>query len=247
MIDKKFIYSGPSWAHQSFDTPQGLEPNKTSLLKQWGLENIAVNISQRGSNANAEYSKFTGQTQVFRPEINGTFDLSLPIIYVMCEPLGIFNDNPSYLNEYIDNSRALWDMRYLKNKQFMRKLSRLNNRVAVIGAHADVSDVPDNVTIIDSSWQNFLRQEAGLDTGYNWGSEVLHRHMTDNDCLEDMLTGSYKNKESVEFIVDKIWNQFDIWKKLEKNKLFCDVHPNKLGNELYAKHTLDNVQEFLGL
>lgn len=247
MMDKKFIYSGPSWAFQSFDTPQGHEPNTTNLLKEWGLENIAVNISNRSSNANAEYSKFTGQTQVFTPEINGTFDLSLPIIYVMCEPLSIFNATPNYLDKYFDSGiNSVWDMRTRRDKYFMERLSKLDNRVAVIGAHADVSDVPDNVTIIDSSWQNFLRQEAGLDTGYNWGVEVLHTQL----CLSnniDMLKMSYRNRKNVELFVDKFWNQFDIWKQLEKKKLFCDVHPNKRGNKLYAKHTLNNVQEFLGL
>ena len=233
MTDKKFIYSGPSWAFQSFDTPEGDEPNTTNLLKEWGLGDIAINISKGGGNSIEQYERFK--------------DLNLPVIYVMCEPLSIFNATPNYLDKYFDGGiNSVWDMRTRRNKNFMERLSQLNNRVAVIGAHADVSDVPDNVTVIDSSWQNFLRQESGLDTGYNWGVDALHTQLSLSNNI-DMLKMPYRNRKNVELFVDKIWNQFDIWKKLEKNKLFCDVHPNKLGNELYAKHTLDNVQEFLGL
>ena len=165
----------------------------------------------------------------------------------MCEPLSIFNDTPNYLDKYFDSGiNSVWDMRTRRDKNFMETLSKLDNRVAVIGAHSDVSDVPDNVTVIDSSWQNFLRQESDLDTGYNWGVDALHTQLSLSNNL-DMLDKTYKNRKTVEFFVDKFWNQFDIWRQLEKKKLFCNVHPNKRGNKLYAKHTLNNVQEFLGL
>jgi hypothetical protein len=137
-------------------------------------------------------------------------------------------------------------MRKRRDKLFMDRLSKLNNPVAVIGGHSDFYYVPDNVTVIDSSWQNFLRQESNLDTGYNWGVDAFHTQLrlSKNDHMLDIKKN---NRESVELFVDKIWNQFDIWKKLEKNKLFCNVHPNKRGNKIYAKHTLGNVREFLGL
>ena len=231
--NKKFVYSGPSWAQQSYNTPEGNEPNTTNLLKEWGLEDIAINISKGGSNSREQYERFKS--------------LNLPVIYVMCEPLSIFNDTPNYLDKYFDSGiNSVWDMRTRRDKNFMETLSKLDNRVAVIGAHSDVSDVPDNVTVIDSSWQNFLRQESDLDTGYNWGVEVLHSQLSRSNNM-DMLNKTYKNRKTVEFFVDKFWNQFDIWRQLEKKKLFCNVHPNKRGNKLYAKHTLNNVQEFLGL
>jgi hypothetical protein len=231
--DKKFVYSGPSWAAQSYNTPSGNEPNTTNLLKEWGLGDIAINISKGGSNHMEQYEGFK--------------DLNLPVIYVMCEPLSIFNDTPNYLDKYFDSGiNSVWDMRTRRDKVFMESLSKLDNRVAVIGAHSDVSDIPDNVTVIDSSWQNFLRQESDLDTGYNWGVEVLHTQLRLSNNL-DMLKMTYKNRKTVELFVDKVWNQFDIWKQLEQKRLFCDCHPTKLGNELYAKHTINNVQEFLGL
>lgn len=235
MLDKKFIYSGPSWAAQSYNTPQGDEDNTTSLLKEWGLGKIAINVSQRSSNCLEQYERFK--------------DLNLPIIYVSCEPLSVFNHNPNYLDLYSDSGiDSVWSMRARRDKQFMDRLSILSksNPVAVIGAHSDFSYVPDNITVIDSSWQNFLRQESDLDTGYNWGAEVLHTQLRLSNN-ENMLDIKKNNRESVELFVDKIWNQFEIWKKLEKNKLFCCVHPNKRGNEIYAKHTLGNVREFLGL
>lgn len=231
--NKKFIYSGPSWAYQSFNTPQGKEPNTTNLLREWGLEDIAINVSDCGSNCQEQYERFK--------------DLHLPIIYVSCEPLSVFNNNPNYLDLYFDSGiSSVWDMRMRRDKVFMERLSKLSNPVAIIGAHSDFSYIPDNITVIDSSWQNFLRQEADLDTGYNWGVEVLHTHLVRSHNL-DMLQMAYKNRKTVELFVDKFWNQFNIWKKLEQKSLFCDCHPNKRGNKLYAKHTINNVQEFLGL
>ena len=231
--DKKFVYSGPSWAYQSFNTPEGKESNTNNLLKEWGLEDIAINISTPGSNPKDQYNLFK--------------DLNLPIIYVSCEPLSIFNRTPNYLDMYSDSGiDSVWDMRMRRDRVFMESLSKLSNPVAVIGGHSDFSYVPDNVTVIDSSWQNFLRQESDLDTGYNWGVDAFHTQLRLSKN-EHMLDISNNNRESVELFVYKMWKQFDIWKKLEKNKLFCSVHPTRRGNRLYAKHTINNVQEFLGL
>ena len=231
--NKKFIYSGPSWAAQSFNTPDGNEGNTVSLLRQWGLEEVAINVSYRGSNFNSQYDR-----------IKNT-ELDLPVIYISCEPIAIYNTNPDeYINSYIDNWEAFWDMRTEINKRNMDRLSKLNNPVAIIGAHTDISDVPDNITIIDSSWQNFLRKEAGLDTGYNWGAEVLHTHMR---TAKNNILNLLNEKKGSDFIVSKIHDQFEIWKKLEGQGLFCYCHPNRYANKLYARYTSSNVFNFLGL
>jgi len=228
----KFVYSGPSWAAQSFDTLDGNETNTTNLLELWGLQDIAINTSERGSNFNIQYDKFV--------------DSNLPVIYVSCETLAVFDSDTRYTKSYTDDWYKLWDMRSEVNKANMDKLSKLDNPVAVIGAHTDVSDVPDNVTIIDSSWQNFLRQEAGLDAGYNWGCEILHRHMMLGNFI-DFYKNNLLLSKSSKFIIDRIQTQFVIWEKLQQHNLFFGAHPNTRGNELYAKHTKDKVLNFLGL
>ena len=229
--DKKFIYSGPSWALQSFDTSQGREPNPTSILQEWGLAHIADNVSGRGSNFVRQFRHFT--------------DTDLPIVYVMCEPLAAHDNNTKRFNKYYHKYNGkwqeLWQHRQELNQQQMHQLAQLPNRVAVIGAHSDVSDVPDEITVIDPSWQNYLRQLAGLDTGYNWGVEVLHRQMFGSNRHIDL------HPKASRFIVDLIHDQFEVWKALEKHNLFCDVHPNRRANELYAQHTLDSVLEFIGV
>lgn len=231
--NKKFIYSGPSWAYQSFNTPNGYEDNTVSLLRQWGLEEVAINVSNRGSNFNSQYDR-----------IKNT-ELDLPVIYISCETISIYNTNPDeYINSYIDNWEAFWDMRTEINKRNMDRLSKLNNPVAIIGAHTDISDVPDNITIIDSSWQNFIRKEAGLDTGYNCGAEVLHTHMR---TAKNNILNLLNEKKGSDFIVNKIHDQFKIWKKLEEQGLFCYCHPNRYANKLYARYTRSNVFNFLGL
>ena len=237
--DKKFIYSGPSWALQSFDTSQGREPNPTSLLQEWGLAHIADNVSGRGSNFVRQFRHFT--------------DTDLPIVYVMCEPLVVYENNMKrfgkYQHKYNGKWQELWQHRRELNRQHMHQLAELPNRVAVIGAHSDVSDVPDSITVIDPSWQNYLRLEAGLDTGYNWGVEVLHRQMFGGELIyrfsksDDRWINTFP--KASRFIVDLIHDQFEVWKALEKHNLFCDVHPNRRANELYAQHTLNSVLEFV--
>jgi len=229
--DKKFIYSGPSWALQSFDTPQGREPNTTSLVQEWGLAHIAHNVSARGSDFDRQFGHFV--------------NTDLPIVYVMCEPLAVHNRSSSqkyhkFLDTYKKSWQDVWQHREELYQEQMHKLASLPNRVAVIGAHSDVSTVPDGITVIDPSWQNYLRQLAGLDTGYNWGVEILHRQMFGSNRHIDL------HPKASRFIVDLIYDQFEVWKALEKHNLFCDVHPNRRATELYAQHTLNGVLEFIG-
>ena len=226
--DKKFIYSGPSWALQSFDTPQGREPNTTSLVQEWGLAHIAHNVSARGSDFDRQFAHFV--------------NTDLPIVYVMCEPLAVHNRSSSqkyhkFLDAYKNSWQDVWQHREELYQEQMHKLASLPNRVAVIGAHSDVSAVPDGITVIDPSWQNYLRQLAGLDTGYNWGVEILHRHI-------QSTTGQWRNIRS-KVLVDRIYEQFQVWETLQEANLFCAVHPNRRATELYAQHTLDGVLEFI--
>lgn len=216
-MSKKFIYAGPSWAVLSYDTPQGDPDTATNLLELWELTEVAINISQRASHFDRQLTEIS------------KYDSSLPVVYVSCETLSVFNGK-----QYIVPGLDVWRLRQDINLRNMQALAQLDNPVAVIGAHTDITDC--SVTVIDSSWQNFLCRTAGLPEQYNWGAEVLHRHLhhTEFRVVDDEM-------------IDCIHDQFAIWRELEKQKLMCWCHPTTLGNQLYAAHIEDTVKEFLNV
>jgi len=216
-MTKKFIYAGGSWAKLSYDTPQGDPDTATNLLELWGLTDVAINTSRRGSNFNEQLAYIS------------EYDSSLPVVYISCETLNIL-DGQQYIVPGVD----VWRLRQDINLRNMQALAQLDNPVAVIGAHTDITDC--GVTVIDSSWQNFLCRTAGLPEQYNLGADVLHRHLHQIDFR-------VVNDE----MIDCIHDQFAVWHELEKQKLMCWCHPTTLGNQLYAAHIEDKVKEFLNV
>ena len=90
MRDKKFIYAGPSWAQLAYDTQHQDLSTCTSLLREWKLEDVAINVSQRADNFDEQLEKIT------------RLNSDLPIVYVTCEPLQRFKEGP---NSYIKTCR----------------------------------------------------------------------------------------------------------------------------------------------
>ena len=217
MRDKKFIYAGPSWARMSFDTRQGDLSTCTSLLREWKLEDVAINVSQRADNFDDQLEKIT------------RLNSDLPIVYVTCEPLQRFKEGPySYIKKEIN----IMDFRKSIHDENMHTLNQLPNRVAVIGAHADFTDSYN--VVIDRSWQNFLRKEINLPDMYNWGADVFHRYWTENGH-------ELKDKS----MIRKMNIQFESWDRLIEAGLMCGTHSTRKGNELYADYTYDKIKEFI--
>jgi hypothetical protein len=217
MTDKKFIYAGPSWAVMSFDIVQGDPSTCTSLLREWGLEDDAINVSQRGDNFDGQLEKIL------------SLNSDLPIVYISCEPLQRFKEGQySYIEEEHDMMYFRKDI-HAKN---MKTLRQLPNRVAVIGAHADITD--SYTDVIDRSWQNFLFRQIGEPERYNWGADVLHR-----DWI--ISNNEFKDKR-MPFVMS---NQFTSWDKLIDAGLMCGTHVTTKGNKLYADYTYDKIKEFL--
>jgi len=217
MIDKKFIYAGPSWAVLSYDIEQGDPSTCTSLLKEWKLEDVAINISTRGDNFGGQMKKLA------------SLNSDLPIVYISCEPLQQFKEGPY---SYIEEESNIMNFRKNIHRENMLSLCQLPNQVAVIGAHTDITDSYN--VVIDRSWQNFLLRDAGLPERYNWGAEVLHNHWHISD-------NKFKDKQ----MINEMSEQFDVWKKLVEAGLMCGVHPTTKGNKLYADYTYDKIKEFL--
>jgi len=232
MRDKKFIYAGPSWARKSYDNVDFEDRivdetlpvvPVTNLLKQWKLEDSAIDISLRGNSFSNSYNDLL------------SFNNNLPVIYITCEPLVLDRLEPG-ANDFVEEEDI---MKFRKNihENHMNMLRDIKNPVAIIGGHTDVSytDVSNsNNRIIDLSWQNFLLREANMPERYNFGADIIHKVWHLNN---------YKIKD--QSILEKTASQFAVWDRLQQEGLMYGPHPTRKGNELYAEYTYDKVQEFI--
>jgi len=235
---KPFVYAGPSWAKRSFDDPAKII-EISNLAKEWELPYFSC--AEEGSN-NLQQVQYVKTTPT-----------DLPIIWVMCEPLveltipdDILSKTSLYrihrkkvlIKKYLSTPDHL-SIRQIINFEQLSAMNALNRPIGLIGGHSDIRDSDitffKNITIIDNSWQNFLAKFAGIEHNqYNFGYEISHRILHGNQNITP--TGNLTNA---------IYQGFEFWKELEKKDLFYQVHPNKIGNQEYAKYLKDKVIEFL--
>jgi len=235
---KPFVYAGPSWAKRSFDNvAKNIEVS--NLAKEWELPHFSC--AKEGSN-NLEQVQYVKNTPT-----------DFPIIWVMCEPLvkltvpdGMFSTNSLYriyrkkalIKKYLSTPDHL-SIRQIINFEQLSAMNALNRPIGLIGGHSDIQDSDiiffKNITIIDNSWQNFLAKLAGIEHNqYNFGYEIAHRILHGNQDITP-----------TDNLINDIYQGFEFWEELEKKDLFYQVHPNKIGNQEYAKYLKDKVIEFL--
>lgn len=237
-MDPRFIYAGPSWAWCSFDD-DSKKIKHTSLNQEWNIP--CINLSEQGS---------TFLQIAKRVKENKNF--GLPVVWVYHEPiLDLVEITGLSFEEFL--KRSDWaEIREECNQHCLNILSKLDVPVFLIGAHSDIVNCNHkNITIGNPSWQKFIAREAGLkvdnstvyvdmEDGGNfqfdncWGAEIIHTKMHQHPEIQP-YTG----------LVDSIWDIFFFWKELEKADLFWVAHPNKRSTELFAKHTLPNLNIFL--
>jgi len=227
---KKFIYTGPSWAELSYDNIPDWDVNNTNLAKEWGMPYI--DYAARGHSNSSRASLIQNDKNNY------------PIIWIMCEPLvGHLHDPTSPLSKSLQTEYLITSnhsaVRQTINLMQLDAMNRLNRPIGIVGAHSDIieSDIKyfKNLTIIESSWQNFLADIAGIARQpYNFGYEISHRMIHGNQNLIP------SNK-----LIDDVYNGLEFWKKLEKHGLFYDVHPNRTATELFARHVKNKVVKFI--
>jgi hypothetical protein len=236
----EFIYTGPSWANQSYDAPGSWEyQHKTNLAKEWSLP--FHDYSQCGSSAlnRSEAIKKTQQ--------------HLPIVWIYNEPLLDLQEATGLsMSEFI--RRSDWfDIWKECNKFCLDTINQIGVPVFLIGGHSDVIDCKyENIVTGHFSWQHWIAEQAGLKVDNDglihvkindgsdfsfrhcWGAEFAHRYMHENSNISPSSE-----------IVDAVWNILFFWKELEKANLFFDVHPNRKANQEFAKVLLPALQNFL--
>ena len=229
---KKILYVGPSWAARSYDTPDGLENNYTNLIEELKLD--VDNYSRPASTNLFILNKIIPKN--YQEIYSG-------IIWVYAEPIG----DLSNLHRYTSNlsnitptafieSENFWQMREDINRYILKEISKLNCPIGIIGSHSDINDCKyKNISIIHSSWQKFLANQIKVKLDDGWGVEIAHRY----------IMTEYKEVKPSYNIIDKISDTFLAWHKMELNKVFNGCHPNKKGNELFAKEIQNSVQSFI--
>ena len=229
MRENNFIYVGPSWAALSYpetDTPI------TNLLEQWKLS--AINYSKRGAR-NLDFIR------------QPCYTIDRPCVWLFCEPLveifkGVKNpqwDDRDYekINQYltVENHREFHQI--LKREQLIQ-MNSLGYPIGLIGAHCDVNETDieglNNLKIIHPSWQQWMKSQIEItNNSMNFGAEVANNIMVES------------SKKPNEILVNDIWDQYEVWKKLEEGDLFWKTHPNKRSNIMFAEHTKNLVLNFL--
>jgi hypothetical protein len=225
---KKILYVGPSWAYRSYDTPEGLEENFTNLYIELGLQKLnAVNLSFSGASNQYFIDQFT------RPNHPDSFKEDYDaIIWIYCEPL---KELGIKMKDFL-TSNDPWDIRGEANKKLLDQMSKIGKPIGLIGSHSDVFDCDySNITIIHPSWQQFLANYAGVALKQGWGADESHR----------ALVVDYTDIKPSNQIVDAMVEQFDVWHRLEYNRLFSSNHTNKKGNELFAKEIQSSIESFI--
>jgi hypothetical protein len=233
----KYQYTGPSWAVQSYDSPD-LSIYPTNLSKEWKI--ACIDLSQLGSSI------------LNRVEAVKQHEFNLPIIWVYNEPLlDLTAITGLTLDEFV--TRKDWsDIREECNQYCLNQINLLPAPVLLIGAHSDIVNCNrPNITVAHPSWQAWLAEKAGMlvsegrievnivdGSRYGikncWGAEYIHRFLHENHHIDPDPS-----------LLNLIWDVYYFWEELERQNWFFEVHPNKRGNVEFAKFLKPTVENFL--
>ncbi len=172
IIMHDFIYAGPSWAVQSFETPGGDDAQKVNIGDMFAQEyNLsALRVPKMGVSNGwlCEQVRRSGASQ------------DTPIIWVYCEPLGkLYHKRtehdmawPCYLEQYQHTVAMLLtrdDWRQYRSNIADSELAEMNSLghpIGIVGSHADIlpEQVADyeNLTVIEPSWQQILASHCRI-------------------------------------------------------------------------------------
>jgi hypothetical protein len=239
------LYLGPSWAVQSYETTTGLDdPVKTNLAQELKLNNYTSLALYAQSN----FDQFK-EAQTFmqhHPELAPFRIVFITANSLRDGPLDSGMSEVEWAKTFLV-SRDPMDIVMSLEQEFYKRLNSLGIPIALIGAHTDVScNSYDNITVIHSSWQNFLGEHLGLNKFYGWAADIAHR------WLQGMYIPEYGPPAKFELgqdpspaVVDEIHKIFGVWRTLEKHKLFIGVHPTIIGNQLFAQEIAKSFNEWI--
>lgn len=232
---KKFLYTGPSWAANSFP----VDKSTTNLAQQWGFDHIDISALGEGNHG------CFGRVKRHADDV--------PVVWLYCEPLlSLGPATGMSMAEFVvsDNWQVI---RETCNQYCLNLINSLPNPVFLIGAHSDIVNFNNHKSTLqlgEASWQKWIARQSGLivddsihvtpkDGGnYNldlcWGAEIVHKFLHENP-----------NIDPVPSLLDAVWDVYYFWQHLEQQGWFFEVHPNRLGNVEFAKVLQPKIEKFL--
>jgi hypothetical protein len=234
------LYLGPSWAVQSYESFNGEDLVKTNLAQELNLTNFTQlanygNSNMRQLNKAIEFIKSNPKLAPFR------------ILFVVSESLGDASyhyklSQKEFVYDFLKSDDPVGVIKDLE-QHFYKELCKLDLPIALIGAHTNIVDFEfnKNITVLHPSWQNFLMSQCAGEDFFGWPAEIANMWLQgrlDHSTNLDKIQPS----KSVVFEIDNI---FDKWSTLSNHKLWCGVHPNILGNQLFAKEIADSFNQWI--
>ena len=240
------LYCGPSWAVQSFETPSGDNDTVNTNLAQ-ELELTDYTSLAQCACSNWDQLHRTKEFMQQHPEL-APFRIVFVTANTLQDGYETFGMSRVEFAKFFLLSTNPDNIVKSLEQNFYKELNALDIPVALIGAHTDITcESHDNITVIHSSWQNFLGQQCGLNNFYGWAADVGHRWLRgiiipEVGPPEHFELGADPSKATVDEI-HKLIRMY--WPIMEKNKLFKGSHPTILGNQLFAQEIKQSVNNWL--
>jgi hypothetical protein len=240
------LYMGPSWAVQSFETEAGLDdPVKTNLAQELNLQNYTS--LARFANSNFLQLKWAKEFMHNHPDLAPFRMIFVTANSLQDGYLSLDMSQIDFVRMFLTSNDTL-DIVKSSEQRFYHELDQLGIPVALIGAHTDVGcSSHNNITVIHPSWQNFLGQQCRCEPFYGWAADIPHQWLNGivipkvGPPIEFDL-GSKPSASAVDEVHKLIFN---VWRRLEYANLFKGVHPNILGNQLFAKEIADPLNKWI--
>jgi len=246
---KEFIYTGTSWAVQSFDPLASDEiPDSSNIGK---ISTRITNLAREWAIPHYDISK-AGTSNLDR--VSAFHNLNIrnkPLVWVYGEPLTDLEQITGLTKSELIKRTDWQSIRAECNRHCIDQIASLGVPVFLIGGASDIVDCTHSNIVMISSWQKWISQQSGLSVDNNniyvtidnqenykieycWSAEIVHYWLHQNPKITPAPG-----------LVDSIYSMFALWKKLEQAGLFYQVHPNYHCTELFAEYLKSDIKKFL--
>jgi hypothetical protein len=239
------LYLGASWAVQSFESVSGIDDAiKTNLAQELDLNNYTFLAEYAKSNLDQikRAQEFMAQHADLAP---------FRIVFVTGNSLddghkieGI--SQIDFAKYFLTSDNPIGIIKGLE-QDFNQQINALGVPVALIGAGTDVTcESYENITVIHSSWQNFLAQRCGLNSFYGWPINVGRTWLKGSVIPEYGPPVPINLETAPSATVRSETHKIKIfWKIMQQHNLLFEGHPTILGNKLFAQEIKQSVNNWI--